>query len=315
MPGPGLDSSRWLVECVSEHDCLCHEVRRVLVRERTPFQDMRIVQSDSLGKALVLDGLWQTCEADEFLYHEPLVHPACLARVSGTGKGPERVLLLGGGDGGAAREVLRWDSVREAVMVDIDEAVVAACREHLPEIHQGAFDDPRLSCVFGDARQFVDAGGPDWDVIVSDLSDPVEDGPAVQLFTREFFRSCGRVLRPGGVFVTQAGMTHGPDLELHARVVRTLAAAFGHVVPFASTVPLWGGAMGFALASDAPLPDMEPAGIDALLSRHVRGPLRALDGRALEGMQGLPLQVRRAYESGPVYTVDDTPAMPGNRFE
>jgi len=304
-----LGSDFWLTEFSTPFDGYCRGIVRVLAQRRTAFQEMLIVESGSYGKALILDGKWQTCEGDEFLYHEPLVHPACLFA-----GGPERVLLLGGADGGAAREALKWRSVQQLAIVDIDGEVLEACRQHLPEIHQGSLDDPRVTVRIQDALEFMEEPRPYWDVIVADLSDPIEHGPAAKLFTREFFGLCRQALRPGGVYVMQAGCTAPMELHMHARVVRTLETVFPRVLHYESFVPTWASGMGFALCTDdedmnfhPPAPD-----VDRALAEQTSGEFRFLDGLALHGLVHPAKHLRDAVaRETRICTMDDLPEMLG----
>ena len=131
----------WVSEHITPWDIYSHGIIDVLTHKKTAYQEMYIVETGVYGKALVLDGKWQSCTGDEFLYHEPLVHPAMIFH-----GGPRKVLILGGGEGATAREVLRWKSVEKVVMIDIDGEVVEACKQYLPEMHQNVFDD---AIVFG----------------------------------------------------------------------------------------------------------------------------------------------------------------------
>ena len=299
-----LGTDFWLMEYSTPYDGYCRGITKIYVHCKTEFQEMYVVESGSYGKALVLDGKWQTCQGDEFLYHEPLVHPACLYA-----GGPQRVLLLGGGDGGAAREVFKWNSVREVTLVDIDGQVVEACREHLREIHQGSLDDPRLTLRIQDAMDFVARTEPVWDVIISDLSDPIEHGPAYKLFTKEFFTMCGKALRPGGVFALQAGCTAPAEMDLHVRLVNTLKAVFPTVLHYESFVPTWSSAMGFALCAAHHAPFPPPAEtVDSLLATLTTGALKVLDGAALHGLFGTPKFLREAIAAEThIYSLDDPP--------
>jgi spermidine synthase len=294
----------WINEHLTPCDVWQHGVTNVLAHRQTPFQEMFVVESGPYGKGLVLDGKWQTCTGDEFLYHEPLAHAPCALH----GK-PERVLIAGGADGGALREVLKWKSVQEAVVADIDGDVVEACRELLPEIHQGAFDDPRARVAIGDAFTLIESTPNAWDVIIADLTDPIEEGPAYKLFTQEFFRLCRRALRPGGVFVNQAGTLSPPLCDLTVRVVKTISTAFAHTSVITANVPTYGSAWGLAVASDKRLelrPD--PARIDSLLADQVAAPLRMFDGVALLGMLQTPKYVReRIAAETTVYTLSAPP--------
>lgn len=308
MPGSEVRADFWMSEYISPWDVYSHGITNVLVYRRTKFQDMYIVETGSYGKALVLDGKWQSCTGDEFLYHEPLVHPAMLLHGS-----PRSVLILGGGEGATAREVLRWKTVERVTMVDIDGEVVEACRKHLPEMHQNAFDDPRLEVVIDDALNVLDNAEGTWDVIVSDLSDPIEDGPSFKLFTKEYFAKAKRVLSPDGAFVLQAGSVSPAELGMHARLVRTMRTVFDHVESYVTYVPSYAAPWGFALASARPIDTKpDPELIDRVLKEKTTGGLRMFDGIAFLGLLQLPVHLRRAIaEETRVYTLNEPPKFFG----
>ena len=309
MPGSDLKSDLWVYEYVTPWDYYAHGVTNMLRYARTEFQEMMIVETGAYGKALVLDGKWQSCTGDEFLYHEPLVQPALLQRA------PARnVLILGGGEGATAREVLRWNSVKRVVMIDIDRQVVDACREHLPEMHQGAFDDPRLEVVIADALEYLDQTDHDWDVIISDLSDPIEEGPSFKLFTREYFEKTRASLTGGGVLVVQAGPVAPVEMHLHCRLASTLHSVFKHTASLTTYVPTYVSPWSFVLASDAPLDTTpNPVRIDDTLREHTRGGLRMIDGQALLGCYLLPKHLRAAIErESEVYTLAKPPKFFGH---
>ena len=298
----------WIREQITPWDYYGHGVTRMIVSTRTKFQEMLIVETGAYGKSLVLDGKWQSCTGDEFLYHEPLVQPAMIAH-----GGPRRVLILGGGEGATAREVLRWKTVERAVMIDIDGEVVDACREHLAEMHCGAFDDPRLEVVIADALHYLDHSADEWDVIISDLSDPIEEGPSFKLFTREYFQKCRSTLAADGVFVLQAGPVGPIEMGMHARLASTMRAVFDHVVSYASHIPSYASPWGFLLGS-ANAVDIcpAPAATDALLADNTRGGLRMLDGVSLLGLYHLPKNLRNAVaEETEVYTLTQPPKFFG----
>ncbi|MGF1537860.1 MAG: spermidine synthase [Elainellaceae cyanobacterium] len=321
-----LEASFWLSEYITPWDLYAHGITRVLAQQKTPFQQMSIVESGAYGKALILDGKWQSCTGDEFLYHEGLVHPAMIMDRLGVPPNqppnqpqdqPRRVLVLGGGEGATLREVLRWRSVEQVVMVDIDGAVVESCRQHLPEMHQGAFDDPRTTMVIEDAIAFVArwresvsrAEAPLWDVIISDLSDPIESGPAFPLFTQEHFEDLKHILSPRGVLALQAGPTAPAEMHLHTRLVRTLSTVFSFTLPYTCYAMSFGSPLGFVLASMQPLsarPDCDA--VDRLLASDVAGELRAVDGMALLGMLNIPRHLRRAIAAETqIYTMNAPP--------
>jgi spermidine synthase len=204
----------------------------VLVEETSPFQRISVIRSERYGKALLLDGCWMTAEHQERHYHESLVHPAlCGARSI------ERVLVIGGGDGGTARECLRHAGVQHLDMVEIDGRVVDLSRQHLPSLGGTAWSDPRFHLSVADGIAWVsDAATASYDVVLVDGSDPA--GPAEGLFNRPFFEHCRRLLRPGGVFATQS---ESPEAfrDVHIAMVQLLRDVFDHADPLYGWVPMY----------------------------------------------------------------------------
>ena len=205
---------------------------RVLEERASPFQRVTIIESDRYGKGLLLDGCWMTAERQERHYHESLVHPALCGAAA-----IERVLVIGGGDGGTARECLRHPGVAHLDLVEIDGLVVEWSQKHLPSIGGDAWSDPRLQLTVGDGIAWV-AEAPDasYDVVIVDGSDPA--GPAEGLFNRAFFEHCRRILRPGGVFATQS---ESPEAfrQVHIAMVQLLREVFGHADPLYGWVPMY----------------------------------------------------------------------------
>ncbi|OCR00124.1 spermidine synthase [Oscillatoriales cyanobacterium USR001] len=308
MSGSELKADFWMTEYITPWDIYVHGVTKVLAYKKTAFQEMYVVETGMYGKGLVLDGKWQSCTGDEFLYHEPLVQPAMVLHGS-----PRKVLVLGGGEGATVREILRWKTVEKVVMIDIDGEVVEACKEYLPEMHQNAFDDPRCELVVGDALDFLDKTGNDWDVVISDLSDPIEEGPSFQLFTKDYFEKVSRVMSPSGYFVVQAGPVSPAELKMHARIVNTLKAVFPNVQSLTSYISTYGAPWGFAIASNQAINTRtEPEITDRLLAEKTTGGLRMFDGITMLGLMQLPAHLRRAIESETqVYTMAEPPKFFG----
>jgi spermidine synthase len=171
-------------------------VRETLYSARSQFQQIEVYDTVLFGRMLVLDGMVQTTERDEFFYHEMLVHPAMLSHPA-----PKRVLVVGGGDGGALRRVLEHD-VERATMVEIDAVVVDVSRQYLPGVSEGAFDDQRAEVHFEDGHAFVQSCAEQFDVVIVDAPDPI--GPGKQLFSEGFYRSLANTLAPGGVVALQS---------------------------------------------------------------------------------------------------------------
>jgi spermidine synthase len=205
---------------------------RVIAERDSPFQRVTIIESERYGKGLLLDGCWMTAERQERHYHEAIVHPALCGAAQ-----VERVLVIGGGDGGTARECLRHAGVRHLDMVEIDGLVVEWSQEHLPSIGGGCWSDPRFHLTVGDGIAWVrEAEAASYDVVIVDGSDPA--GPAEGLFNRAFFEHCRRILRPGGVFATQS---ESPEAfrEVHIATVKLLREVFGHADPLYGWVPMY----------------------------------------------------------------------------
>lgn len=178
----------------------CFTVRKILFEGKTKFQEVQIVEIPRFGKTLFLDWKIQSSLLDEFVFHECMSQPAMTLHPN-----PKRVFVAGGGEGATLREALSHNTVEHAVMVDIDEELVQMTRAHMPEWHQGAFDDPRTTLIHDDARKWLQETDLKFDVIISDLPDPLEMGPAVYLFTKEYMELCRSRLTEDGVFAMQAG--------------------------------------------------------------------------------------------------------------
>ena len=172
--------SRYLVERLNPTFGYFYKAGKTLHRGKTKWQEMEIIESEEFGNVLLLDGVTQVTSKNEFLYHEPMVHPALC-----THPDPQDVLIIGAGDGGILREVLKHP-VKKAVMAELDGGVVDFCEELMPEINGGAFADPRYRLEVGDGRKFVEATDEKFDAVIMDMTDPF--GPSVMLYTKEFFQ-------------------------------------------------------------------------------------------------------------------------------
>lgn len=227
-----------------------HFAERLLERQ-TAFQRLELLRSDTLGKTLRLDGCLMTSEADEFFYHEGLIHPAALAHPD-----PRRALIVGGGDGGALEELLKHRSLEHVTLVDLDGDVIQVAREHLQSIHKGAFDDPRADVRVGDGADFLARTQDRFDLIYLDLTDP--ETPAGPLYTPAFFASCKRALKSGGALVLHLGSPFHEAAQV-GRLGADLAEVFAQVHGYGLHIPLYGSYWGLAIASD----DLNPRELSA----------------------------------------------------
>ena len=232
-------------------------VDKLLYDSETEHQRIKVFENAHWGRIMTLDGVVQTTEGDNFIYHEMLTHVPILAH--GAAK---RVLIIGGGDGGMAREALRHKTVEHVTMVEIDAGVVEFCRELMPELSQGAFDDPRLNLVIADGADFMRECPDKFDVIIIDSTDPI--GPGEVLFTDTFYGHAARCLTSEGILVTQNGVPFMQGEEL-TNTMRAFKALFADWGCYLATVPTYaGGPMAFGWGTQGPARDVT---VEALETR------------------------------------------------
>ena len=282
-------TGNWFAESVSPDLAVLARLRAVLFSGATAYQKVEVVESCIFGRSLVLDGKTQSTEADEFVYHESLVHPAMLCHPE-----PKAVFIGGGGEGGTLREALAHRSVERVTMIDLDAEVVQLCRQYLPQHHQGSFDDPRVTLRHEDARAWLAAPGDGFDVMILDLVDPMEAGTAYLLYTDEFYRIAKARLNPGGVLVTQSGPAGLPHYrECFTTIHRTLAGVFRHTAAAQIHVPAFQTLWSFTLASDAPLLPLQGDELESAISARITKELRHYDAETHRGMFALPKYLRQ----------------------
>lgn len=217
------------------------QVEEVLFKGKSEYQDVIVFKSKSYGTVLVLDGVIQATERDEFAYQEMLAHlPLC------SHPNPEKVLVIGGGDGGILREIAKHKTVKEITICEIDKMVIDVSKKYLPSMAKG-FDDPRVNVFIGDGYAYMKSKPGEFDVIIVDSSDPV--GPAEALFQREFYEYMKLALRPGGIICTQAECQW-----LHLDIIKNLLelgkSLFAHAEYAYTTIPTYPcGQIGFLLGS------------------------------------------------------------------
>ena len=282
--------NQWFKDKINENFLQLHRLDEVLYTGRTKYQSVQIVRSRSVGICLVLDDKIQSSERDEFIYHEGLVHPAMIAH-----PGPETVFIAGGGEGATLREVLRHKTVKKAVMVDIDEEVTALSKKYLPDHAAGAFEDSRTELHHVDAREFLKKSKEKYDIIIIDLPDPIEEGPASMLFTNEFYWIAREKLNKEGLIAVQAGSANPTELLNFTAVNKTLKSVFPVVTQCAAYVPCFGGPWGFCIASRGDDPSMLTSyEVDGRITARSLNGLKFYDGVTHRGMFALPKYIREA---------------------
>lgn len=220
----------WYTENQTDNFGITARITETLVREKTKFQDLAIIDTVEFGRMLVLDGMVMTTIKDEFVYHEMVAHPALV-----THPNPKNVLVVGGGDGGVIREVLKHPQVEKAVLVEIDGKVIEYSKKYLPEI-AGELDNPRVEVIVNDGYMHIHDHKNTYDVIMVDSTEPV--GPAVQLFEKGFYQGIYDALHEDGIFVAQ---TDNPwfKADLIRQVNKDLKEIFPLVRVYQANIPTY----------------------------------------------------------------------------
>ena len=281
-PAPASPMLEWVEEQLTP-DARFSFAATARQQQRTRYQHMELLDTPRFGRVLRLDGCFMTSEREEFFYHEALVHPAALAHTA-----PRNALILGGGDGGAAEELLKHPSIEQVVLAELDEAVVQFSRQHLQAVHRGAFDDARLQLCIGDGMALMDSTQQRFDLVLMDLTDP--DTPASALYSPASLARMKRVLAPGGALVLHLGspVFHGPQV---AELARSLREQFKVVRCYGLYIPLYGAYWGLALASDS----LDP------LSLSTEQVAQRLQQRGLRDLQYYNAEVHGALFALPAY--------------
>ncbi len=273
----------------TKNTIISHRVKQWIISTRSKYQKIDIVETYEFGKMLFLDNLAQSSEADEFIYHELLVHPALFTHYP-----IQSVCIIGGAEGATLREVARHEEVQRIVMIDIDEELIQLCKQHLPTWSMGAFDDPRVELLCMDGRRFLEGCHEQFDTIILDLSDPIEEGPSTYLYTKEFYELVHARLSSKGCTALHSGSLGPKNISAHARIYNTLRAIFPFVRPYPYMCPSFHEYFSFTLVSsylDPALVDIRPL----FATKKLR--LRCYSPLVHEGMFKLPPYLYEAYET------------------
>jgi spermidine synthase len=297
-----------LVETLNPDMGYFFRTNKKLYEARTQYQDLEIHELPRHGRMLRLDGVFQTSERDEFLYHEPLAHVGGI-----TIDGPRKALVIGGGDGGAAEEFLKYKTIEKVVMVELDGGVVDACKKYIPGICGNAFNDPKLELRIQDGIQYVFETNETFDQILLDLTDPF--GPSIELYTHEFYAQISRILSNEGVLSLhiESPITRP---ELFSKLYWTLKSVFPIVKPMTNYVPLYGTLWGFALASKTQDPtSVDKKTIVERLAKHQLPGLQFYNEDTHHSLFALPNYIRDVIrtEQQPIRKGDTLPVPAGSK--
>ncbi len=281
-------NNKWCLDYLDENKGYFFDIQKVLVQKESKYQMIEVFETRSFGTCLLLDGKIQSASADEFIYHEALVHPPMVYN-----ENPENVLIVGGGEGASIREVLKHPQVKKVVAIDIDEDVIEIAKKYLTMMHQGSFFDERVEVKIIDGFEYVKSLEEEtFDVAILDLSDPIEMGPSYKLYTVEFYEELAKKMKKNGTIVAQGGSTFLQSLKPMGSVVKTLSAVFKSVIPYAVFVPSFAYPWVIVLGFMEERNDITPEKMDKVLEERGIKDLRFLDGKVFESMTVFPKFIR-----------------------
>jgi len=291
-----MNDDVWLDETLYADWGQRFRVKRVLANVKSLYQQIVVFESMSHGRVMLLDGVVQITERDEFVYQEMLAHVPLLAHGA-----CETVLIIGAGDGGVLRRVLQHSTVQRAVMVEIDGEVIRLAREFLPSIGGCAWSDPRAEILVSDGIDYVrHAGRETFDAIIVDSTDPV--GVSEVLFSERFYADAARILSPGGLIVSQCGVPFMQADELRETSLRQ-SLCFPHVGAYVAAVPTYvGGFMTMGFAAKQPGLDRVPASKlrDRAAAAGILGSTRYWTPEVQVASFALPAYIARELPSAPM---------------
>lgn len=300
------DNRRIFREWLNGSSGFFYTINESLYTGRTRFQDLELVDTDELGKVMLLDGITQVAEKNEWQYHEPMVHVPMLSHPE-----PQRVLVIGGGDGGILREVLKHPTVTEVDFAELDEKVISFSREYLPGISAGAFDDPRVQTHITDGRAFVEARKGRYDVVIMDMTDP--EGPSELLYTREFFVLVAESLRDErGLFAMHS---ESPVVRpvAYQCIRKTLSEVFAEVHSLYTFVQMYATLWSITVASRRINPAaLTPDEVAGRLSRRGLSGLHLIDPVNWRAMHTVPPYIAKLDASNVPVITDASHRFPDN---
>lgn len=270
-------------------------MKKHILSVKTQFQHVEIIDTYEYGRMVILDNQIQSAEADEFIYHEVLVHPAMIAHPE-----PESILILGAGEGATLREVLKHTTVKKVIMIDIDREFVNLCMKYLRKWHQGSFGDPRVKLIYGDAFKYLKKIRDRFDVIITDINDPVGTGPAVSMYTKKFYSLIKKTLMPGGIFVTHAtSVYYVPRKNISTRIYKTLSEIFPEVDFYYEYIPSFGALWAFITASTRYSPKKIASNmLKKRIEERKLNPLLFYDADIHKRLFGMPVCMRKTLSTG-----------------
>ncbi|TGK12617.1 spermidine synthase [Leptospira fletcheri] len=286
-----ISDGKWVKDYYDDNELHFYRKRKSIFKKKTKFQEVELVELPAIGEVLIIDEELQSAKMDEHIYHETLVHPAMISN-----ENPKKVLILGGGEGATLREVLKYQSVELAVMVDIDAELVEFFHHNMPHWHLGAFDDPRTELALIDGKEYLEKTSHQFDVIIIDLTSGFtermqeEFEPILNLYSKEFYALCKSKLAPNGIVAVQAFELTPLDWSEHAVLYRTMSSAFSRVTSYSTFIPSFYTNWGFLIASNRKdAAELSPEEMEQRIqTRDLTNKLKSFSGQNFLGMKSMP---------------------------
>ena len=292
----------WFVEWQTPYEGHLHGVKDILLKMKTRFQRIEIVELYRFGKTLIIDGKVQSTIIDEYIYHETIVHPAMF-----THNNPIKILVIGGGEGAVNRELLKHNTVESIYMVDIDNDAINIFKKYLYEWHRNSFSDPRVRLIIDDGRSFLEKSREKFDVIIIDITDPLKSSPSRLLYTFEFYKHVYEKLNDDGLMVTQAtSVSYTP--ENYAIIYNTLKKVFPIVRPFYTYIPSFDSQWGFMMASKKYDPmKISQNELRDRINKRIQGEFKLYDEKYHFKIFILPKDIKKFLEENVKISTDKNP--------
>lgn len=282
-------SNNWYTEHNSIDFSYSLRLKNAIYSGQSNYQKIDIIETHSFGRTLILDDKTQSSEADEYIYHELLVQPALHSL-----NNVKNVFIAGGGEGATAREVLYHNDIESVTMVDLDEEVIRLCKKYLPNHHKGSFDDKRMTLIYEDAFQYLESTKAIYDLIIIDISDPLESGPAYKLFTQEFYQLILNHLGNEGIMAIQAGPCGPLDhRDVFTAIYNTIQRIFPITQGYNGFIPSYNSVWGFIIGSKTINPtEISEEEIDNKIQSGLNTILKYYDGKLHKKLFDLSKEIR-----------------------
>ncbi|MEW6086868.1 MAG: polyamine aminopropyltransferase [bacterium] len=270
---------RYIVEKLNPNFGYFYRVKKTLISKNTKFQKIELLETPEFGNVLLLDNVTQVGEKNEFLYHEPMVHPALCSHPF-----PENILIIGAGDGGILREVLKHNTVKNAVMVELDGEVIEFSKKYLAHVNNNCFRDKRVKVIVGDGRGYLENTKDKFDVVIMDMTDPF--GPSIMLYTKEFFQYVKKAFKDKNGILTMHTESPVSRPNIFNSIIKTLESMFVNVNIFYLYIQMYATLWSIGVCSDAiDTSKLKQDRISRILKERKIGKLNAYSGLMHESMQ------------------------------